>query len=169
MYSEHKYLISSVAIIIFLLARFVFNIQLRDETVQSIITFLSITFGFYMTSLSVLYRSNYSRKLFKRIDPKKQSQREIHTLAKYFKYASYCSIISILLFISLATIELNENILSFFQSLRIKFNRGILIKNIWIKSSLFSLLSINIIFAFLLLKIFINGFFYEASEEENNK
>ena len=154
MYQKHKVYISLLFIIVFSLIRIFPIIQLKEETIHSIITFLSITFGFYMTSLSVLYRSNYSKELFKKIDLKKKTQRKAHTLIAYFKSASYCSLISILVFLLSMSIELNGNSV---------------LKNIWVKSALFSLLSINVMFIFLLFKIFTVGFIHESSKENLNQ
>ena len=157
MYNTHKFYIFFNFCITFLLVlsinffRDFLNIQIQIEksTVQSIITFLSIIFGFYMTSLSVLYRSNYSKDLFKQIDSSLKNQRKIHTLIAYFKNASYCLLLSILIFLLVKII---------------KYNESILLENIWMQSLVLSLLSINILFIFLLFKVFIKGFIIESSK-----
>lgn len=148
MYKEHKfYLFISIFVIVSL--SFTIDISISESLMQNFITFLSITFGFYMTSLSVLYNSKYIKKLYDEVDPKKPTQRKIHTLKNYFKNSAYWSLFSIgiLIVYSLVT-EVENNILQltpFFES--------VLVTTVFI----------NFIFILLLFKVFINGLIEEVS------
>lgn len=84
MYNQHLMYLVFTAIGIFGILFFI-DISITESLMQNFITFLSITFGFYMTSLSVLYNSKYIKKLYEEIDPKKPTQRKIHTLKNYFR------------------------------------------------------------------------------------
>lgn len=147
MYSKHiKYLVF-IAISIFGIL-FLIDISISESLMQNFITFLSITFGFYMTSLSILYNSKYIKRLYDEIDPKKPTQRKIHTLKSYFNSSAYWSLFSIgmLMIYSLLT-----NVQS-----------NILILNSFYESILVSVVFVNFIFIFLLFKVFVNGLIEEA-------
>lgn len=147
MYSKHiKYLVF-IAISIFGIL-FLIDISISESLIQNFITFLSITFGFYMTSLSILYNSKYIKRLYEEIDPKKPTQRKIHTLKSYFKYSAYWSLFSIgaLMIYSLLT----------------KVQSNILVLNSFYESILVSVVFVNFIFIFLLFKVFVNGLIEEA-------
>lgn len=147
MYKEHKiYLLASI-IVLGLLCSFL-DISISESLIQNFITFLSITFGFYMTSLSVLYNSQYIKTLYDEIDPRKPKQRKIHTLKSYFKNSAYWSLFSIGLLIV--------------YSLMTKVEKNILILTPILESILVSIVFINFIFMFLLFKVFLNGLIGEA-------
>ncbi|MCD4757610.1 MAG: hypothetical protein K8R39_05025 [Arcobacteraceae bacterium] len=149
MYNKHLIYIVFIAIGLFGILFFI-DISITESLMQNFITFLSITFGFYMTSLSVLYNSKYIKKLYDEIDPKKPTQRKIHTLKNYFKNSAYWSLFSIglLILCSLTTKVQNTNLLlnSFFESF------------------LVAVVFINFVFMFLLFKVFINGLIDESKK-----
>ena len=73
MYTKDKYKI----ILLFLSINFLFYflpVEITESLMQNFITFLSITFGFYMTSLSVLYSSKFIKKLHSEADNKIKTQ-----------------------------------------------------------------------------------------------
>ena len=146
MRSEHIKILFLVFIGIFIICLFV-DVSISESLMQNFITFLSITFGFYMTSLSVLYNSKYIKRLYDEIDPKIPTQRKIHTLKNYFNNSAYWSLFSIGLLIvySLLTV-VNQNILTL---------------NLFFESVLVSVVFVNFVFMFLLFKIFTNGLIEE--------
>jgi hypothetical protein len=149
MYSKHvKYLVF-IAISIFGLLFFI-DISITESLMQNFITFLSITFGFYMTSLSVLYNSKYIKKLYDEIDPRKPTQRKIHTLKNYFKNSAYWSLFSIGLLMSYSLITKVEN--------------STLVLNTFLESLLVAVVFVNFVFMFLLFKVFINGLVEESTK-----
>jgi hypothetical protein len=129
---------------------FFIDISITESLMQNFITFLSITFGFYMTSLSVLYNSKYIKKLYDEIDPKKPAQRKIHTLKNYFRDSAYWSLFSIGLLI--------------IYSLTTKVESSTLLLNSFFESLLVSVVFVNFIFMFLLFKVFINGLIDESAK-----
>ena len=95
MYTKDKYKI----ILLFLSINFLFYflpVEITESLMQNFITFLSITFGFYMTSLSVLYSSKFIKKLHSEVDNKIKTQTKLHTLTAYFRNSAIWSIISII-------------------------------------------------------------------------
>lgn len=87
-------------------------INLIEKFISNIITFVSISFGFYLTSSSILFSSQYIKTLNKE-DELKPSQRKIHTLKEYFKLAIYNALftISISFFVLLAIAIQNDIVL----------------------------------------------------------
>ncbi len=149
MYSEHIKILFLTTIGIFIIC-FSIDVSISESLMQNFITFLSITFGFYMTSLSVLYDSKYIKKLYDEIDPKKPTQRKIHTLKSYFKASAYWSLFSIglLMIYSLAT----------------KVESNILVLSTFFESLLVFIVFVNFVFMFLLFNVFINGLVEEAAK-----
>lgn len=147
MYKHHIKYIVLVAVSIFGTCFFI-DVSISESLIQNFITFLSITFGFYMTSLSVLYNSKYIKKLYDEIDPKKPIQRKIHTLKNYFQNSAYWSLFSIGLLIVYSLITKVEN--------------STLILNTFFESFLVSVVFVNFIFIFLLFKVFMNGLIEES-------
>jgi len=149
MYSQHLIYLVFTAIGIFGILFFI-DISITESLMQNFITFLSITFGFYMTSLSVLYNSKYIKKLYDEIDPKKPTQRKIHTLKNYFRDSAYWSLFSIGLLI--------------IYSLMAKVENNTLVLNNFFENLLVSIVFVNFIFMFLLFKVFINGLIDESAK-----
>lgn len=149
MYTKDKYKI----ILLFLSINFLFYflpVEITESLMQNFITFLSITFGFYMTSLSVLYSSKFIKKLHSEVDNKIKTQTKLHTLTAYFRNSAIWSIISI--------------IVLFIYSLFFKaVDNYIQIEPIF-EALLISILSINFLYLFLLLKVFLNGLMEEVNE-----
>ncbi len=147
MYKIHKiYLFLGIVIIYFF--NYLVKISISESLMQNFITFLSITFGFYMTSLSVLYNSKYIKKLYLEIDKIKPTQRKIHTLKIYFTNSAFWSLFSIFI--------------SMIYSLVAKVDNNILIINQFFENILIVVIFTNFIFIFLLFKIFINGLIEEG-------
>jgi hypothetical protein len=127
---------------------FFIDISISESLMQNFITFLSITFGFYMTSLSVLYNSKYIKKLYDEIDLIKPTQRKIHTLKSYFKASAYWSLFSIGLLM--------------IYSLITKVEHNNLDLNAFFEGILVSVVFINFVFMFLLFRVFVNGLIEES-------
>lgn len=149
MYSIHKIYIFLIGVFIIGICFFI-DVSISESLMQNFITLLSITFGFYMTSLSVLYNSKYVKKLYDEIDPKKPTQRKIHTLKSYFKASAYWSLFSIGLLM--------------LYSLTTKVESNILVLSIFFESLLVFIVFVNFVFMFLLFNVFINGLVEEAAK-----
>ncbi|ECO3391287.1 MULTISPECIES: hypothetical protein [Campylobacter] len=123
--------------------------KLIENFISNAITFVSICFGFYLTTLSILFSSRYI-KLLNNEDSKKKTQRQIHTLKEYFRLAIYCALITIVFcFLILITLKLeNKNITFILFSFFLGF------------------FAENFIFIFLLLKVFLNALVIQAKNDK---
>lgn len=122
----------------------------------NLITFMSITFGFYLTSLSILFSSKYLEILYD-IDQIKPTQRRIHTLQHYIKNAIYSALVTIIAcFLALTTPIINN-----MYFCRIIF------------SLLLGLFIVNFVFIYFILKVFVNALIIQSlhkfKEDKNAK
>lgn len=153
MYLKHKLVIAIIWVAVFLigfLPFYLFDLRVTDSFVEAAVTFLSIVFGFYMTSGSILYGSSYVKEL-KEIDQKKPYQRLIHTFVAYFRKASYFTITTIVfLLLNLLLPDVCKNIR---------------LVNAFVNSFLLAMLSANLVFLVILLKVFLNGLTHESTSK----
>ncbi len=157
MYRYHKisviiiFLLSFISI--FFISLIFFDIRKIENFINifstSLITFMSITFGFYLTSLSILFSSKYLGTLYDDIDPLIPTQRKIHTLKHYITDA---------ICIALATI-----IICFMSLI------APIIDNVYFYLAIFALLItlfiINFVFIYFIFKVFINALITQSSEK----
>lgn len=163
MSKNHRIISWLIVICVFLIA-FFSKARMTDTTAQILVTFLSVVFGFYTTSIAILFKSAYVEKLYSRIDEKRQ-QRQIYILKRYLLLSGYCSIasvISIALFTSYATKDVSG-------VLSINFEPLTLLKkpidlNYVLNSGIFGLVALNIFFMILILRLLI-----ESMVEESKK
>ncbi len=137
------------------------------ETVsQNLVTFLSIVFGFHITSIAILYNSSVLKKLHERID-KNKNARGSHKLASYLRRSGYYLIGSIVIIIAFGMFASANDIgvlsLDFGDSITL-FSNSINI-DLLIYSVIFGGVSINIFFMVLILRAIINGMLSEAAEQ----
>lgn len=76
----------------FLIGKF----SISNDLITNIITFLSIIFGFYITSLAIFVTSQYVSGLYKIVDKENQTVTLLHTLVKNYKIGLTAILISIL-------------------------------------------------------------------------
>lgn len=81
----------------FLLASF----QIEGDLVTNIITFLSVVFGFYITSLSIFVTSQYVSNLYKITDKENKTVTLLHTLINNYKIGLVVILVSIIYFLVL--------------------------------------------------------------------
>lgn len=96
MYKRHCF----AALFLFLasfIAVLFFSYEMPESTTGHFVTFFSIVFGFYLTTLSIFYGSSFTRRLYNEEDPLIKTQTKLHTLNKYFKFSSATSMAAILL------------------------------------------------------------------------
>lgn len=77
------------------------KLDYNDSFYTNVITYLSVSFGFIITSLSILYNSTYIKGLYKNKDCESNTLTVLHRLGRYYKTNIYCSIFLILYFIVL--------------------------------------------------------------------
>ena len=82
--------------------------QISDTTAQNLVTFFSVVFGFYTTSVAILYSASYTKKLHEYIDEKQQKW-GTQILKSYLLTSGYCSSFSILLIITFMTFATKTN------------------------------------------------------------
>ena len=91
-------------IVIFILTSllfYFFKLDYNDVFYSNVITYLSISFGFIITSLSILYNSEYIKQLYKNKDYESNTLTVLHRVGRYYKINIYYSIFLILHFIIL--------------------------------------------------------------------
>ncbi len=162
MYKHHKikvriFFIASITIL------YMIDIRLTQNFIGYLINFFSIVFGFYMTVLSILFRSDFTKNLWKKEDPRIEGQRKIHTLIKYFKSSLFLLLLSIVLFliISLTGMMIDSNYKIIPEYLPFWGYSYFLERAI--TALLLGIALTNIIFIILLLKIFFNALLEQSS------
>ena len=68
---------------------------LTQEIMGSAMTFLSILFGFYITSLAIFVTSKYVASLYKITDENNKTQTLLHTLLKKYKFGLSAAVLFI--------------------------------------------------------------------------
>lgn len=78
---------------------FLSNLKFNVAVLSDIITFLSIVFGFYITSLAIFITSQYVSDLYKIVDKNNQSITLLHTLTNNYKFGLLLTLVSLVYFI----------------------------------------------------------------------
>lgn len=144
MYNRHIALMTIIFIAIFFLS-LLLKLQINKESVNNLITFFSIVFGFYLTAFSVLFGSKTCARFSNEEDPLIKTQTKLHTLKKYFQLSSQFSIISTTMLVIIGLLGCdNDNHKNIFSA----FCLG--------------LSAVNVAFILILLKIFLNAFVEEV-------
>jgi hypothetical protein len=78
--------------------------KLKTEIIQNIITFLSIVFGFYITSLAVFVSSRYVSELYKKVDETNRTKTLLHALVDNYKFGLQFTLLTVLYLIILQLI-----------------------------------------------------------------
>jgi len=144
MNKKNKIIITLLFLII-LNASYFFEIKLNTSITQNLVTFFTVTFGFYITCIAIFFSTAFTKKTFQEIDPCNTSQRKIHALKKYFTISIYWALMTILLLIMFDT---GNNDQKLFHS-----------------SFLIGISSVNILFIILFLNTLLNALIEEASNQ----
>ena len=98
---KRKLLFSSI--LFFLIAcvqvYFLDNKTFSSSVLSDIVTFLSILFGFYITSLAIFVTSQYVSTLYMVIDKDNKDQTLLHTLTKNYQFGLVLTLVSLVYFI----------------------------------------------------------------------
>ncbi len=139
-----------VAIQWYFLGSIKFNLSLLGD----ITTFLSIVFGFYITSLAIFVTSKYVSSLYNVTDKKNQSVTLLHTLTNNYKFGLILTLISLIYFIMIQFfVKSNE------------FNE-VCLGDITM-SPIFGLLFLNFIFFFIMLCDLVNIIIQEGKQNSH--
>ncbi len=165
MYRHHKILAFLLFCAVFAIS-YKMDLKLKKDFGGHLITFFSIIFGFYLTGLSILFGSNYSKRLRQEEDPRKNTQTKLHTLRAYFNFSSFVSLSSIvlLLLISLLGMTLDEQhepVSECFSMWKISMCWDHLLT-----AASLGLAATNIMLMCLLFQVFFNGFLEEGISHE---
>jgi hypothetical protein len=100
---KKKIIFSSLIFVLIILAQ---RICLSGEkfnasVVGDVITFLSITFGFYITSLAIFMTSQFVADLYKVVDKDDNSSTLLHKLMSNYKFGLMLTLISLMYFIAI--------------------------------------------------------------------
>lgn len=97
-------------ICIFIITSIIFyflDLEYKDSFYANSITFLSITIGFTITSLSILYNTESIKSFSKMQDSEKKNYTVLHRLGAYYRTQIYFSI-SLILFYLLENLLINK-------------------------------------------------------------
>lgn len=161
----HK-IASGVILLAAVFIAFFFEAQMTDATAQGLVTFFSVVFGLYMTSIAILYNTSFTKSLHKQIDEKIQ-KRGTHILKSYLLIIGYWSIFSITSIIIFTTCATRND--GGILSTRIgPFSLPVIDKaldlNLLLSSGLFGIAVLNIFYMLLLMNTIIDGMIVSAGE-----
>lgn len=130
---------------------FKFNVSLFSD----IVTFLSIVFGFYITSLAIFITSQYVSDLYKVVDEKNRSLTLLHTLTNNYKFGLLLTLVSLLYFIMIQFV------------IKADINNEVSLGSV-ITFPILALLIINFIFCFIMLNDLVNIIIQEGKRKSHN-
>ena len=122
------------------------NFDYKTDFYSNVITFLSIMIGFTLTSISVLYNTNF-RKNFSKM-PNKKGTNILCDLGHYYKMHIYFSVLLVVFYMLEDLIIQSNNFLTFISCINIP------------------LLFVNIYITYILVKFFIKLFTNPSYDEE---
>lgn len=163
MYKHHQII---CLIIFFIVATYSYKmgLLLSENFIGNLITFFSIVFGFYLTGLSILFGSNFAKRLGRQEDIRRNTQTMLQTLKAYFNFSSLASLSSIVLLLIMSLLGLTTESESNFINNCLTTD---IIRICWDKTltaAALGLAVVNIMFMILLFKVYFNGFLEEGSE-----
>jgi hypothetical protein len=118
------------------------------ETISNIVTFLSIIFGFYITSFSIFTTSKFVSSLYDFNDPENIEQTMLHTVIFKYKAGLLIALFSIFYFIAIIFV--------------VEKNEGSLPLNEIYSYPIFSIFLLNFIYAYLMFSILVDIIRQEA-------
>jgi len=89
-----------VFVVVIIIQNYFFsNVKFNASVISDVITFLSIVFGFYITSLAIFITSQFVSDLYKIVDKNDKSSTLLHTLINNYKFGLLLALISLIYFI----------------------------------------------------------------------
>ena len=140
------------------------KLKIEPITGVSLITFFSVVFGFYVTSLSILYSSSYIEELHKKIDEKAQ-KRETHILKDYLLAFGFCSMSSVVLIVVFVMLGVRNHVS---EKLTIFFG-SFLDWKILVDSLLLGISTLNIFYMLIMLRFIAFSMVSEARYRARKK
>ena len=155
----HMAILSALGIVMFLIA-YAYNLSISEQTIGQFLQVTAVLFGFYITSAAIILASKSIGEYHKTADRNK-NQLLSHTLRDYYKFGLFSLLTNIfifaiiLLFFPVTISKLAE--ISKLADISFSFSWSRLFFSI-----AFSLFIINLAFAYLKIKLFLNFFINEA-------
>lgn len=140
----------SLAIQYFCLRQFI----VTSDLLNSIITFLSILFGFYIASLAIFVSSKYVSDLYKVVDSEKKNTTLLHTLIDNYKLGLVMNLFSIAYFI-IIQFTINQS-----------GNGKIILSSNYLLIPFLSILVINFIYSYRMLNDLLHVIIQEAKNNQ---
>ena len=165
MKKTHK-ILSGLILLAITFITFLFEAKMTATTSQSLVTFFSVVFGFYMTSIAILYNAAYTKNLHKKIDEKLQ-KRGTHILKSYLLTSGYWSIFSIVSIVTFTVFATKNNAGILYveiTQLTLPFIDKIIDTNLLLSSVLFGISALNIFYMLLLMNMIIDGLIEESKK-----
>lgn len=155
MYKPHK-IILSLSGLITLIAGSLYDFQMSETLVASLLTMLSIFFGFYITSASLLLSGNAIKTLHKAED-KRKDRLLSHTIRDYYQFGLYSLLVNIGALILVLLFYPNDD-----TSYDTAVSLNTFDLEVFSNSIALSLTVINTIFAFMKVRLFMTLFMQEV-------
>lgn len=151
MYKRHKREIWVIGVASLTLS-FVLKLDVDTDLINSLMTVLSIVFGFNITAISTLYSRKFIINLHKIIDNEKPGQTQLQTLKNYFTISSNTTLAAIV-YLVLYQLFIKKCRYVLFSFLEVE---------LFLTSLILPLVLVNICVVVFLVKIFLKGLIYEA-------
>lgn len=101
-------IILSIIILCVLVVEFFFKPDFSHENnLNSIISFLSIYFGFLITSFSIMINSDELKKLYKKTDSENNGINLLERLAEYYKLSIFSTLLTIICILLMVLFNIN--------------------------------------------------------------
>lgn len=107
MYKNDNIFSIIILVVISILSYFI-QTELSSDILTSLMTFLSIYFGFLITSFSILISSEEIKKLYKKADPEDNAINLLERLANYYKVAISSCILSVIIMLLLLIFNITQ-------------------------------------------------------------
>lgn len=154
MYKKHYIIILVLGLFAFTIS-YALRLRFDESLLNSIMTVLSIIFGFNITAISTLYNKKFIANLHKKVDEVFKGQTQLQTLKQYFSMSCKLSLSTIMyLILYQLFVEMSKAIVSTYLDFELLLTSLIL-----------PLVSVNICVLLLLLKVFLNGLISEAQSD----
>lgn len=164
MRGKHKVL-SFVFFLVGMICACTFALKTSAGVLRSMITFYSIVFGFYMTSIATLHGSFYTKHLHDYID-EKEGKRGTHILKSYLLISGYWlifSAVATILFMSGSTQSLDVLYIDI-DPVPMPFSDYQIDVSALLSSGIFGLLFLNVFYMVILLQTIANSMIQEAKK-----
>ena len=163
---HHKLLAFAIFAKVILITYF-FGLRINEVVVQSLVTFFSIIFGFYITFIAILYNAGCTKVLYEEVDVKLQKS-YLYILKTYISISGrYCIASIIVMIIYLCLCKNNDYGVLSFESINLLYIERKLNFNLLLDSLVLGISSVNVVFIWLMLDTALTGLIREANHKSD--